>query len=311
MLRKPLAPRSGREKLIGLVILALTPFFFIHSPLWLLNEAGYAINNLAHVVFFFLLTALVDGRIGLTGARAVLVATLAVFALSLIIETAQAQIGRSASWHDVLRNLLGCWLALFWLHRATPALWLGRWATALLLMAEVALLAQPVVEQFSLARKLPLLASIESERELDYWEASGSYISRSPEQASDGSHSLKVQLGEPPYPGVALKNLPRDWRGFDALLMDIHNPQDHELTLTLRVHDSLHRFGPAALEYSDRFNRRLQLQPGWNTIALPLQDISQAPQGRSMDLGRIQEIRIFSDDAHAGELFYLDHLRLQ
>lgn len=312
MFHKPLFSRSGREKLIGLVILSLAPFFFIHSPLWLLNDAGQAINNFAHIVFFFLFTVLVGGRLRLTGARAVLAAFFSVLVLSLIIEMVQARIGRTASWHDVMRNLLGCWLALVWLHKATPTIWLGRIAAALLLMVEVALLVQPVIEQLSLSKRLPLLTSVENSREVDHWHATASQLAQSTEQASDGKYSLKVELGQAaPYPGVALKQFAHDWSDFESLLIDIHNPQDQELTLSLRIHDTQHRFGPAAFDYADRFNRRLRLQPGWNAITIPLQDISSAARNRSMDLKRIQEIRFFSSDDQAGKVFYVDNLRLR
>jgi len=74
--------------------------------------------------------------------------------------------------------------------------------------------------------------------------------------------------------------------------------------MTCRIHDRRHVQG--LKRYQDRFNRRYTIQPGWNCINIPLQDVQAAPEGRSMDLkAMMAAIRL----GHPRVVF-LDHIWL-
>ena len=64
-------------------------------------------------------------------------------------------------------------------------------------------------------------------------------------------------------------------------------------------------------EYVDRFNRSFEIQKGVNRISIPLSEISEAPQGRAMDMKHIQSLALFSAQPEKGFSLYFDNLRLE
>jgi hypothetical protein len=139
-----LLPRSGREVLFVILTLLSLPFFFINGPGWLSTDTGKAMSNLGHIPFFVLVTLLIRSRFFLKSAGGWLTVSLAAFALGGAIELIQSLVGRSASWHDVLRNLTGTWLVVFWLQRPTALMWFGRVVATSLLVIEMSLLVSKI-----------------------------------------------------------------------------------------------------------------------------------------------------------------------
>jgi len=123
-----------------------------------------------------------------------------------------------------------------------------------------------------------------------------------------GQYALKVNLGTQTYSGVSLNMFPRDWRSYKALEIGIYNPDQNIISMTCRIHDRIHVQGPQ--RYSDRFNRRYTIQPGWNRILIPLRDVKEAPDGRSMDLKAVMAVGLFATRLDHPRFVYLDHIRL-
>ena len=77
--------------------------------------------------------------------------------------------------------------------------------------------------------------------------------------------------------------------------------------MTLRIDDRAHRDN---LSPDDRFNRRLALAPGRQTLRIAVDDIRAAPAGRSMDMTRIDQVILFAAPQQSGRVVVLHDLRL-
>jgi hypothetical protein len=157
----------------------------------------------------------------------------------------------------------------------------------------------------------PALAGFADRRDLYFLKPQWSTIEIAalpPVYASNkGEMGLHVTLLGGDWPGVDFYEPAPDWLGFRTLSMDIVNPIDQPLHLTIRIHDTHHNN-----EFTDRFNRKFEVAPlTRSTIHMPVADIESAPQGRSMDLQHIADFLIFrGPDATATE-FYVVSVRLE
>ena len=100
-----------------------------------------------------------------------------------------------------------------------------------------------------------------------------------------------------------------DWRTNQALVLDVDNLDSKTLPLTIRIHDEAHLIGDQPHE--DRFNRRLDLAPGRQSITIDLAEIEQAPDGRDMDMGHIDGLVLFGTEREAGSRFVIHDIRLE
>lgn len=302
--RSPRVLRSG----CLLLLLAIAPFFFLGGPDWASPRLYRALWSAGHYLFFALLTAWVMTYRPLHRVRDWLLLTLVVILLSLVIELVQGMVGRNANWRDGLSNLVGAWFALFWLQPARPMVWLGRALATVLLVWQLLPLGQTLINSVYQAQRFPVLADFESPREMQFWSG-GERVSAPSVQ---GHYSLAFHVGHPDierhhYTGVTLHTLAGDWRGYEMLAFELH--AEREVTLTLRINDRHHdRY---ANEYDDRFNQRLTLEPGWNAIRIPLEQVRSAPRERRMNMQEVQRLLLFTAGLAEPHRLHLDHLRLE
>lgn len=227
------------------------------------------------------------------------------------IELLQGGLGRSPDLTDLGRDLVGTLLALAW---ASPTAWNSRrqWglkAAALLLL--LICLGPPViaVTDEALARRaFPLLADFETPFELQRWEGNArrSITANPLPREGDG---LRAVLGTERYAGLFLTAFPSDWRDYQTLAVELHNPLSEPLRLVCRIHDLAHTQGPQA--YDDRFNRSLLLPPGWNSLRINLAEVAAAPKGRTLDLGQVAGVGFFAIELPEAVVLQLDALRLE
>ena len=81
------------------------------------------------------------------------------------------------------------------------------------------------------------------------------------------------------------------------------------LALTLRINDATHDRNEGL--FSDRYNGRLEVTPGWNHFRIPLEDIASAPETRRMNLARMIRLLLFTSGVTEPRWIYLDNLRLE
>lgn len=243
-----------------------------------------------------------------------LLMALAVIAASgLAIEMLQLLVGRTFSWLDLRKDLLGAATAIvFW----TPARQHLAQRTSLgfklLLIGwvlwEAASAGRALVDEALAWRQFPLLSGLETPFERDRWSGNaGFFIDR--RIHSQGETALRVELGTDVYSGVGMDYFPRDWRHHGFLCIDLFNPEPEPIALTCRVNDTAHN--RSGNRYEDRFNRIFHLTAGWQTIAIPLEEIRTAPQERAMQMDAIDNFMLFAIRLPRPRIIYIDNVRLE
>lgn len=124
---------------------------------------------------------------------------------------------------------------------------------------------------------------------------------------AEGEPTLRVRLQSGDWPGVALEEPYPDWSGQRRLMIDVANPEETSLELTLRVLDEAHDW-----TFEDRFNATLEIAPRTRkTFAISLADIESAPAGRRLDLEQIADVRLFADGPAVGRNLFLTRVWLE
>ena len=121
---------------------------------------------------------------------------------------------------------------------------------------------------------------------------------------SHGRSALELMMYPSAYPGVSFKHVPKNWKAYTALCVDVTNPGSTDVSLVLRIDDK-----EDALDYEDRFNHRLTIKPGMNSVRIPV-DSLVCPSGRTLDTRRIHSLMFFTVNPPEPVSLYMDHLRL-
>ncbi|HEX5636272.1 MAG TPA: hypothetical protein VFY78_04225, partial [Gammaproteobacteria bacterium] len=98
------------------------------------------------------------------------------------------------------------------------------------------------------------------------------------------------------------------WRDFKSVRFSVFSTLNSPVQMQLKIYDALHLSG--GYKYADRFNRELIIHPGWNDIAVPVDDVRQAPLGRQMQLENIAGVSLFIQQLQQPAVFYVDGLHL-
>src|SRR3954466_3177043 len=112
--------------LFFILLLVACPFFFIGGPNYQSSSLFRAFWDWGHILFFSGLVVVVQPMVKMKGWRFGVLISLIVFVVGGIIEIVQSYTGRDGNWQDLLRDLSGAWLGLFWLQKATAWIWIGR-----------------------------------------------------------------------------------------------------------------------------------------------------------------------------------------
>jgi hypothetical protein len=108
------------------------------------------------------------------------------------------------------------------------------------------------------------------------------------------------------YPKLDLVGPLGDWSTYRLLAFEVYSPATVPTSVVLRIHDRQHRF-----EEQDRFNSRLVIRPGENTISVRLESVSRAPVGRLMDMAAIASLAVFVSHPREPLTLYFDDFRLE
>jgi hypothetical protein len=275
------------------------------------TEWWRAIENFGHVPMFAVLTGVLFalGRAirPLTPRRNYIYAGAAALFLGAATEVAQLYVGRDASWGDLSSDVLGIGIAL-----AICALVDGRmrflavmrFGLLVVAVGMTSYAALPVIEMLRAYAhrnaQFPVLAQFEDERELFWTRSVGS-------RRTIKNGSMHVELRGEPYPGVSWFEPVPDWRGYRWLVLEISNPNDSALEITVRVHDSAHSW-----EFADRFNQPFVFAPQERrTLRIDLEDVRHAPLGRAMDMEMISDVSIFRSGPKGPAAIVIHALRLE
>lgn len=317
----------------GSVLALLSLLFVVHVPshrAWqrvLLDAAHGPIFAAVAVIIAAWWCGRAPRQPGQVGARwAVALRAFAVtVAIGVAVEGLQWFQRRPPSLFDVLTDAAGAAAGLaLWLLWCRPPAGddaggaRGRAAAVLLVAVAVAgsafVLWRPlgaVLAYWQRATDLPVLARFESPRDLYFVAVDGAATGivelpgqwqRQPGEralrlAFDAGHRASVQLLEPSP----------DWRGHSVLAVDLTNPGEVELELTLRILDDAHDW-----THADRLNLPLLLPPRTRTtLRVSLEAVAAAPAGRRLDLARVANVMIFGGQRAAPGALYVSRIWLE
>lgn len=301
----------------------LWPPAILLAVLLLVGGPGYrsprsllAAWDLGHVVAFFLWSYLLIAwnPVRETSTARQWGITLAFCAVAgAATEGIQALLGGDVSFRDLLRDIAGGVIAMSWSSPSSSVLpgKLRRAAktfAAILLLVACLPLAVALSDEEIARFQFPALSDFETPFETGRWEGNARF-SLDRTVASHGKASLRVEMNPSLFSGVAFVYFPRNWSGFRILRMDAFNPSPEVVDITCRIHDQRHDEGEQ--RYEDRYNKVFHIRPGWNGIRVDLGEVSGAPVGRTMDLGKIRAVGIFGTRLAAPRIIFLDNLRLE
>jgi VanZ family protein len=304
-----------RVQFVLLLLLVGAPLFFLGGPGYHGSRSFAALWNLGHVLFFFLTSWLIckvlRNRFLVRSVPAVQVYVfLLVLVFGIAVEGLQMCFdGRSPDVHDILRNQLGCLIALAFFDSGKRKLRRGlltsfQVTVVILVGAVMYPLSRAVTDELIALSQFPLLSDFETVFEEDRWKGD-KLLNVVEGLARNGRHSLKVQLTTDTYSGVSLFYFPGNWEGFENLYISVFLPEEGQLELVSRVHDSEHNN-----EYTDRFNRSFVLETGWNDLVISLVDIQNGPVDRLLNMNKIENLGFFVMGQEKERIIYIDHIYL-
>lgn len=297
--------------LSGLFVLLVVPFFFVGGPDVLSPMLLKNMWNFGHIIFFTVFMLLIQSFRPLAHWHSWLGVTLVAIGVGIAIEFVQRFVGRDASWDDVLHNLFGVWLGLFWGQKPTRPVWLLRCISLLLISPAFWLVIYSAMADIVMREQFPLVNSFESRFELAQVHANPHNAKTQQVNSlhTHGTYALQVELGTAKYAGLNLIGPYGDWSGYQFLQMDFYNPEREPLELVLKISDTTHDNGTN--RFDDRFNRKVVLMQGWNHIQVDLNDVRRAPRNRVMKMDEISGLALFVMQLTIPRTFYWDNIRLQ
>ncbi len=152
-----------------------------------------------------------------------------------------------------------------------------------------------------------VLFDFESEEGLDQlnWKCHTLY-SLSSQHAAHGTSSLKLEMYPSAYPGLSPVLTRRNWQGYGAFCFEVYNPMPHPVLLSLRIDDK-----KEALEYTGRYQKSIQIQPGANSIQIPLESLKTSETLRPLNLNTIHRFLVFMVNPGIRHVLHLDYFRLE
>ncbi len=133
--------------------------------------------------------------------------------------------------------------------------------------------------------------------ELKPWDISpeqGFALSLSTEHVTEGAHSLKAVFPKDDWPSINTKKLSQPVREFEALTLDVFNPQPDPVPFAVRVDDRARK--KVTIDYP--------LQPGPNRVHIPRERLQK------LDTSQLFFLVLFVDQAGKEVTLYFDNLRL-
>lgn len=306
-----------RMKVLTLICGICLVLLFVGGPGYYSPRSYQQAWDLGHILFFAILTYLLVNQWQRLSKEPFNRQGIGIFIIALFlgvaIELLQSLIdGRTPSYGDIIRNFIGCLVALAFFipsRKKVPRtrLRILQFSVVLIAVLQIFPVAKSLIDEAIAREQFPVLSDFETPFEIDRW-SSRSRVSINHEIAKHGKSSLKVRLTTAQYSGIALRYFPHDWRGFDSLQFNVYNASSTPLEIVCRVHDSFHYAKGG--RYDDRFNKRFTVTQGWNDIKISLEDIAKAPKSREMDLSSIQGFGIRVLRLPQPEVVYIDNVRL-
>ncbi len=291
--------------------------FFVSGPDYYSSRSYKSLWDQGHIIFYtifiFYLLRFFPWFGSLNFPKQLGWGLLITLSTGIIIELVQINFARIPEAGDIWRDCLGCTFALICFSRSskqisTKYLNILKILIVFLILLEFSYPVKAIIDENIARKQFPLLSGFETPFETDRWEPS-ERIKRSRTSVSEGKYSAEIHLTTGKYSGVALKYFPRNWQNYNNLYFSVYNSTNHILKLTCRIHDWEHI--QRGQRFSDRFNKRLFLQPGWNNIKIAIREIQRGPKDRLLNLEKIYNFGFFASNLKESLFIYLDEVKLE
>lgn len=239
--------------------------------------------------------------------------TLFCLVVGMAIEILQLVVGRNFELKDLLNDLLGGYIgfALFMARDSRLANGLRFVAYSLVLifcLIGISPVLVVVADHFIMQDDFPALADFESSFELSRWDTHLAELAMEGKTVRYGKGAMRIRFLPGEYPDITLKDFVADWRGFKSLRFSIYSTEVTPVNMELKIYDRHHQLSNYA--YSDRFNRSLQLNPGWNDISISLDEVHTAPRNRELNMAEIVSFSLFLTQLDKPVIMFFDGLHL-
>ncbi len=133
------------------------------------------------------------------------------------------------------------------------------------------------------------------------------FVGKGPEQWSRraGRRVALLLFDGTPGGGVTVREPFKDWSGMSVMLINVYSTAPRPVRVILRLEDSS-RLLPA----EERVDYALRVVPGANDFFLPLDALSTAPSGRSIDMTRIRRIGLYLGEPADPLRIYVHRIRI-
>lgn len=242
-------------------------------------------------------------------------------ALGLLLEIWQATVGRNSEWIDLANDVVGILsfsavYAIFDRRHAEPRsrfmrpMVLATMASLLVLVALYPLYHTTQVYRHRQAI-IPRLVDFSLPWKHKFYYTNQCEFSTEapphswPNDASKPNKVARLQTKEGLYPGFVMNDVYPDWSAYEYFEMDVMSSAGQPMPFVLRIHDYDHNDA-----WDDRFRYEFMLQPGFQTIRIPLKDVQNGALHRKLELSEIAGFALFSPQPVEKTEFYLGDIRL-
>jgi hypothetical protein len=135
-----------------------------------------------------------------------------------------------------------------------------------------------------------------------YWQGGEFVTALSDRHVTHGATSLEIERRPSENIELATVHFPKDWTGYDKMEFDLFNDSNEKASVWVRLGDryDAKKFYIASQKYAGDF----LLQPGWNTVSIPMADVVAAfgylPHRKSLHI----------NFPPGGGRYYMDYMRL-
>ncbi len=294
----------------------LTILLFVGGPDYESHRVVQQIWDVGHVALFLMLSYIIlifIRKYKLSHITQFLIIVALSFIFGLFVELIQLLIGRDFELQDLANDVSGSIIGYFiyyLLHVKISKLYniIAAMSIVLLLMISLYPLANVLVDEVKMKNEFPVLSDFESATQLSRWDVKQANLSLNKHHVQQGEYSLQAIFLPDAFPDITLQHFSRDWSGYNNTKFSLYNKAQDPIIIELKIYDEDHmKYG---YQYTDRFNRKLLLQPGWNNIFISLNEIFNSPEKRTMDITRIKSFSLFLKDVTSPVTIYLDDLKL-